>query len=238
MKLDILVMAAHPDDEELGEGGIILAHVAMGKKVGVVDFTEGELGTRGTAETRKIEAENASKILMLSARENLKLADGFFKNDKESQLKLIAVIRKYQPEIVIANAVTDRHIDHGKGSDLASDACFLSGLRKIETYLDGEKQEIWRPKVVYHYIQDRYITPDFIFDITPYWDKKMEAIKAFNTQFHNPNLNEPQTTLSSPDFIHFLEGRARDLGRTIGTIFGEGFTIERQIGIKNLFDLL
>jgi len=238
MKLDILVMAAHPDDAELGAGGIILAHVAMGKKVGVVDFTEGELGTRGTAETRKIEAENASKILMLSARENLKLADGFFKNDKESQLKLIAVIRKYQPEIVIANAVTDRHIDHGKGSDLASDACFLSGLRKIETYLDGEKQEIWRPKVVYHYIQDRYITPDFIFDITPYWDKKMEAIKAFNTQFHNPNLNEPQTTLSSPDFIHFLEGRARDLGRTIGTIFGEGFTIERQIGIKNLFDLL
>jgi len=238
MKLDILVMAAHPDDAELGAGGIILAHVAMGKKVGVVDFTEGELGTRGTAETRKIEAENASKILMLSARENLKLADGFFKNDKESQLKLIAVIRKYQPEIVIANAVTDRHIDHGKGSDLASDACFLSGLRKIETYLDGEKQEIWRPKVVYHYIQDRYITPDFIFDITPYWDKKMEAIKAFNTQFHNPNLNEPQTTLSSPDFIHFLEGRARDLGRTIGTIFGEGFSIERQIGIKNLFDLL
>jgi len=238
MKLDILVMAAHPDDAELGAGGIILAHVAMGKKVGVVDFTEGELGTRGTAETRKIEAENASKILMLSARENLKLADGFFKNDKESQLKLIAVIRKYQPEIVIANAVTDRHIDHGKGSDLASDACFLSGLRKIETYLDGEKQEIWRPKVVYHYIQDRYITPDFIFDITPYWDKKMEAIKAFNTQFHNPNLNEPQTTLSSPDFIHFLEGRARDLGRTIGTTFGEGFTIERQIGIKNLFDLL
>ncbi len=238
MKLDILVMAAHPDDAELGAGGIILAHVAMGKKVGVVDFTEGELGTRGTAITRKSEAENASKILMLSARENLKLPDGFFKNDKDSQLKLISVIRKYQPDIVIANAVTDRHIDHGKGSGLATDACFLSGLRKIETLLDGEKQETWRPKVVYHYIQDRYITPDFIFDITPFWDKKMEAIKAFNTQFHNPNLNEPQTTLSSPDFIHFIEGRARDFGRTIGTTYGEGFTVERQIGVKDLFDLL
>jgi bacillithiol biosynthesis deacetylase BshB1 len=238
MKLDLLVMAAHPDDAELSCAGIILTHVNAGKKVGIVDFTQGELGTRGTAETRKSEAELSSQILKLSARENLGLADGFFVKDKESLLKVITVIRKYQPEIVIANAITDRHTDHGKASNLASEACFLSGLRKIETFEADKPQEAWRPKVVYHYIQDRYITPDFVIDITPYWEEKMKAIMAFSTQFHNPTLNAPQTPLSTPDFLYFLEARSRELGRNIGVTFAEGFTKERPMGIKNLFDLI
>ena len=238
MKLDLLIMAAHPDDAELGCAGTILANVQAGRKVGIVDFTRGELGTRGTPETRHQEAKNASAILGISARENLGLPDGFFRNDPESQLKLISVIRKYQPDVVIANAPTDRHIDHGRGALLASDACFLSGLRRIETQEDGEMQSAWRPRAVYHYIQDRYMTPDLIVDITPFWEQKIRAIRAFATQFHNPDLNEPQTVLSTPDFLNFVEARARELGRTIGVTFAEGFTTQRTPGVKDLFDLL
>ncbi|MBC8112112.1 MAG: bacillithiol biosynthesis deacetylase BshB1 [Verrucomicrobia bacterium] len=238
MKLDILVLAAHPDDAELACGGTLLAHVAMGKKVGIVDFTQGELGTRGTAETRRKEAEKASQILSLSVRENLGLADAFFENNAESRLKVITAIRKYQPDIVLANAISDRHADHGKAAKLATDACFYAGLQKIETFWEGKPQAAHRPKVVYHYIQDHYLTPDFVMDITPFWEKKMLAIKAFETQFYNPDLQEPQTTLSSPDFLRFLESRAREFGRSIGCNFGEGFTKERYLGVNNLFDLV
>jgi bacillithiol biosynthesis deacetylase BshB1 len=239
MKLDILVLAAHPDDAELGCGGTIAKHVAAGKKVGVVDFTKGELGTRGTPESRQQEADVAAKIMGLSVRENLGLKDGYFQNDPESQLKVIRAIRKYRPEIVIANAIHDRHIDHGKGASLANDACFLSGLAKIETQDDsGKKQEAWRPSVVYHYIQSVFIEPDFIVDITGYWDIKMQAIKAFKTQFFDPQSNEAETYISKPGFLKMLEARATEYGHAIGATHGEGFTIRRYLGVKNLFDLI
>jgi N-acetylglucosamine malate deacetylase 1 len=241
MKLDILAMCAHPDDAELSCSGTIALHVALGKKVGIIDFTRGELGTRGTPQTRSQEAEAASQILGLSTRENLGLADGFFINNGESQLKLIAKIREYQPEIVLANAIADRHIDHGRASELANDACFLAGLRKITTYdSQGQIQSPWRPKQVYHYIQDRYIQPDLIVDISPYWSIKMEAIKAFKTQFFVGDSadNEPNTPISTPDFIYFLEARAREFGRMIGVEFGEGFSKATPPGVRNLFDLI
>ncbi|MBB6328419.1 bacillithiol biosynthesis deacetylase BshB1 [Algoriphagus iocasae] len=236
-KLDILVIAAHPDDAELGCSGTILSHVAKGYKVGIVDLTQGEMGTRGTPEIRLQEAEEAGKILKLTARENLGFKDIYFLNDKAHQLKLIEVIRKYQPEIVIANAVTDRHPDHGKGSELASKACFMSGLRKIETSYNGQNQEPWRPKFVYHYIQNNYINPDFIVDITPYWDEKIASIMAFKSQFFDPNSKEPSSFISDPEFLPFIESRARDFGHRIMTTYGEGFTVERYIGVDDLFDL-
>jgi bacillithiol biosynthesis deacetylase BshB1 len=238
MKLDVLALGAHPDDVELGCGGTLLAQLAMGRKTGAIDFTRGELGTRGTAQTRKEEAAKAAAILGLSVRENLELADGFFRNDPESQLKLITLIRRFQPEIVLANAVSDRHADHGRGSQLATEACFYAGLHRIETHYEGVLQSPWRPKAVYHYLQDRYIVPDFVIDITPFWEQRMQAILAYSTQFYNPALQQPQTPLSTPDFIHFLEARARELGRAIGVGFGEGFTKERYLGVKDLFDLL
>jgi bacillithiol biosynthesis deacetylase BshB1 len=239
MKLDILVLAAHPDDAELGCGGTIAKHVAAGKRVGVVDFTKGELGTRGTPESRQEEAAVSAKIMGLSARENLGLKDGYFQNDAESQVKVIRAIRKYRPEIVIANAVYDRHIDHGKGASLGHDASFLSGLAKIETVDEsGKKQEAWRPSVVYHYIQSLYIEPDFIVDITGHWETKMEAIKAFKTQFFDPKSNEPETYISKPGFLKMLEARAIEYGHAIGATHGEGFTVRRYLGVKNLFDLL
>jgi bacillithiol biosynthesis deacetylase BshB1 len=240
MKLDIVVLAAHPDDAELACSGTILHHLALGKKVGIIDLTQGELGTRGTAQTRKQESQEASKIMNITIRENLELPDGFLENIPKYQLKIIQAIRKYQPEIVLANAIKDRHTDHAKASILAKEATFLSGLRKIITFDENEKQQQeWRPKNIYHYIQDYFIEPDFVVDITPYWQTKMQAIKAFKTQFftqENDN-NEPQTPISSPQFIYFLEARAREMGRTIGVEFGEGFTTNRPIGIKNLFEV-
>ncbi|HAH38565.1 MAG TPA: bacillithiol biosynthesis deacetylase BshB1 [Algoriphagus sp.] len=237
MKLDILVIAAHPDDAELGCSGTIAAHIAKGYKVGIVDLTAGEMGTRGTPELRIEEANKAAEILGLSARENMGFKDIFFQDNQEHQLELIKIIRKYQPDIVLANAVTDRHPDHGKGSDLATNSCFMSGLRRIETELDGKAQQAWRPKFVYHYIQNNYIEPDFVVDITDYWDTKVESILAFQSQFHDPNSEEPESFISNPDFLPFIEARAREMGHRIMTTYGEGFTVERMIGATDLFDL-
>ena len=233
MKLDILVLAAHPDDAELACSGTILAHVAMGRKVGVVDLTRGELGTRGTPEIRAKEAAAASKILGLETRDNLCLADGFFQNNEKTLMEIIKAIRKYQPEIVLANAATDRHPDHTMGGAVATRACFLAGLRKIDT-----GQEPWRPRNVYHYIQDRMLAPDFVVDITPYWEKKIESIKPYKTQFFDPNSKEPVTYISTPEFLQYIEARALEFGHAIGVKYGEGFTKEKQLGVKDLFDLI
>lgn len=238
MKLDILVLAAHPDDAELGCGGTIAKHTALGHKVGIVDFTRGELGTRGTPETRQAEAAASARILGVAVRENLGLPDGFFQNDPESQRKLIRLIRGFQPRIVLANAVEDRHVDHGKGADLAYDASFLSGLAKIETVDDnGVKQQPWRPEVVYHYVQSHFITPDFVVDISAEWETKMKAIKAFASQFYDPSSTEPETYISKPGFLKMLEARAVEYGHAIGVLYGEGFTVRRFIGVDNLFAL-
>ena len=239
MKLDILVLAAHPDDAELGCGGTIAIHVKMGHKVGMVDFTRGELGTRGTIETRASEAAESSKILGLSVRENLGLPDGFFKNDREHQLAVIQAIRRYQPDVVLANAIYDRHSDHGKGASLANDSCFLSGLAKIETKDEnGKKQEAWRPKAVYHYIQSLFIEPDLVVDITTQWETKIQSVKAYKTQFFDPSSSGPQTYISSPDFLRMVESRAIELGHAIGVKYGEGFTVRRYLGVKSLLDLI
>ncbi|RKR82597.1 bacillithiol biosynthesis deacetylase BshB1 [Mucilaginibacter gracilis] len=237
-KLDILVIAVHPDDAELGCSGTLLKHVALGHKVGMVDLTQGELGSRGSAEIRLQEATQAAEILGLSARENLQLADGFFKNDKEHQLKVIAAIRKYQPDIVITNAYYDRHPDHGRACELVTDSVFLSGLRKIETYEDGQLQKEWRPNLLLHFIQDQYIKPDFIVDITAHWDKKIECIRAYGSQFYNPEWKEEhQTYISGQDFYPIVEGRAREFGKVIGARFGEGFLSKRILGVDNLMNL-
>jgi len=238
MKLDILVLAAHPDDAELCCGGTIARHVSMGHKAGIVDFTLGELGTRGTPEIRAKEAAAASEILGLSARENLGFADGFFKNDEEHQRAVIRIIRKYRPEIVLANAIYDRHSDHGRAAQLAADACFLAGLAKIETTLDGLLQEPWRPKAVYHYIQSQLIKPDLIVDVTGFWDKKVASYMAYKSQVFDPESNEPQTYISSPHFLRLIEARGVEFGNAIGTTYGEGYTVRRYPGITNFFDLL
>jgi bacillithiol biosynthesis deacetylase BshB1 len=237
MKLDILAIAAHPDDVELSCAGTLLLHKSMGNKVGVVDLTRGELGTRGTPETRKEEAAVASRILNLDVRENMNFADGFFLNDRFHQVALIEVIRTYRPEIVLLNAIEDRHPDHGKGAQLGVDACFLSGLSKIITYRENQLQEAWRPKAVYHFIQDRYIKPDFVVDITPFWENKSDAIKAYKTQFYNPDEEGPVTYISTPDFFEFLSSRAQEWGHSIGVKYGEGFTKSRQLAVRNLFHL-
>ncbi len=239
MKLDILVLAAHPDDAELGAGGTIAKHTAAGKKVGVVDFTRGELGTRGTPESRKQEAAASAKIMGISIRENLGLRDGFYQNDQQSQLAVISSIRKYRPEIVLANAIYDRHVDHGKGASLAYDACFLSGLAKIETIDEsGNKEAPWRPSAVYHYIQSQFIEPHFIVDVTDSWEVKMNAIRAFKSQFFDAKSNEPETYISKPGFLQMIEARGTELGHAIGASYGEGFTVRRYPGVKSLFDLL
>ncbi|WP_291867444.1 bacillithiol biosynthesis deacetylase BshB1 [Maribacter sp.] len=240
MKLDILVFGAHPDDAELGAGGTIAKAIANGKKVGIVDLTRGELGTRGSAEIRDKEATNAGDILGVSVRNNLGFADGFFVNDKKHQLEIIKQIRTYKPDIVLCNAIEDRHIDHGKGSSLVSDACFLSGLIKIETSSEAESklQEAWRPKNVYHYIQWKNLEPDFAIDISGFVDQKMDAIRAYASQFHDPNSKEPETPITSKNFFDSVDYRARDLGRLIGVSHAEGFTVERVIGVNQLGDII
>lgn len=237
MKLDILAFGAHPDDIELGCSGTIAKEIANGKKVGLVDLTRGELGTRGTAQTRDQEASDAAKILGVTVRENLEFADGFFINDKKHHLEVIKMIRKYQPDIVLCNAIDDRHIDHGKGSKLVSDACFLSGLLKIETKFDGEIQDKWRPKHVYHYIQWKHIEPDFVVDISEYIDTKMASVLAYKTQFFDPKNTEPETPITSKNFTDSVKYRARDLGRLISSDYAEGFTVERYVAVDSLFDL-
>lgn len=239
MKLDILAIAAHPDDIELGCAGTLLASIAQGRSVGIVDLTRGELGTRGTPEIRAAEAEAAAKILGAKVRDNVGLPDVFFQNNKEHQLALIPYIRKYQPEIVLANAPEDRHPDHGKGANLIYDACFLSGLRQINTFDElGTPQAAWRPKFIYHFTQDRYIKPDFVVDITPYWKKKEETIRAFRSQFYDPKSQEPNSYISSPEFLEFVEARSKEYGHYIGVKYGEGFTTRRIMGIDNLWSLI
>jgi bacillithiol biosynthesis deacetylase BshB1 len=237
MKLDILAFGAHPDDVELGAAGTIAKEVSLGKKVGIIDLTRGELGSRGSAEIRDEEARKGAEILGVAVRENLHFRDGFFVNDETHQMEIIKMIRKYRPEIVLCNAVDDRHIDHAKGSDLVSDACFLSGLIKIETSLDGQKQEHWRPKQVYHYIQWKNIEPDFVVDITGFIDKKMNSVLAYSSQFYDPNSNEPLTPIASKNFLDSITYRAQDLGRLVGVDFAEGFTTERYLAINSLNDL-
>ena len=238
LKLDILVLPVHPDDAELGCSGTILKEVALGKKVGIVDLTRGELGTRGNAEIRAKEAEASSKILGLALRENLAIPDGFFENTREYQLKVIEAIRKYQPEIIITNAHHDRHPDHGRASQMVEDSVFLSGLRKVETLEEGKQQDAWRPKLLLHFIQDNYIHPDVVIDVTAYWDKKVESINAFRSQFFNPEWEgEPQTYISSPEFIAVIEARAKEFGKSIGVKYAEGFTSKKILGVNSLFDL-
>ena len=238
MKLDILAIGAHPDDVELGCGATVAKEINSGKKVGILDLTRGELGTRGSASIRDKEASKAAKILGVSVRLNLGLADGFFVNDKASQMEIIKIIRKYQPDIVLCNAIDDRHIDHGRGSQLASDACFLSGLRKVETVFDGTNQKAWRPSQVYHYIQWNNLEPDFVVDVSGYLGKKLKAVFAYESQFHKKEANEPDTPISSTNFKDSITYRAQDMGRLIGVEHGEGFTAERYVAVDSLFKLI
>lgn len=239
MKLDILVFGAHPDDVELSAGATVAKEVSRGRKVGVIDLTRGELGTRGSAEIRDKESAEAAKILGLAIRENMEFADGFFANDRTHQLAVIRMIRKYRPEIVLCNAIEDRHIDHGRGSHLVSDACFLSGLVKIDTRMEGEDewQEPWRPKQVYHYIQWKNLKPDFVVDVTGFMDKKVAAIAAYASQFYDPSSTSPNTPISSKNFRESIEYRAKDLGRLVGVDHAEGFTTERHIAVDSLSDI-
>ena len=240
MKLYLLAFGVHPDDVELSCSGSLLVEKINGRKTGIIDLTQGELGTRGTAETRKKEAEKSAEILKVDVRENLMMADGFFNNDKENQLKVIKVLRKYQPEIIFANAPDDRHPDHGRAAKLVLDSAFLSGLRKIVTSYDGVEQEVWRPKYVFNYIQDMYFEPDFVIDISDVMESKIEAIKAFNTQFFTGNKadDEPQTYISSPEFFDSVVSRSAMFGKMIGVKYAEGFISKKMIGIKSLDALI
>jgi bacillithiol biosynthesis deacetylase BshB1 len=238
MKLDILAFGAHPDDVEISCSGTILIHIDKGYKCGIIDLTRGELGTRGTAETRDNEARRASAIIGIHARENLNMEDGFFVSDKTNQLKIVTVIRKYKPEIILCPAITDRHPDHSRAASLVSTSVFLAGLHKIVTSVDEKIQERWKVKAHYHYLQDRHIKPDIAIDISSVWEKKMEAVRAFGTQFYDPDSTEPETEISRKDFFQFLSGRAMEMGRPLGVQYAEGFTTPRTPGITNLFDLL
>ena len=238
MKLDILAFGSHPDDVELGAGGTLAKEIALGRKVGIIDLTRGELGTRGSVAERDKEAADASRLLGIEFRANLGFKDGFFINDEKHQRELLRYIRFFKPEIVICNAIHDRHIDHEKGSSLVSDSCFLSGLRKIESEWEGVAQEEWRPKAVYHYIQDRYVKPDVVVDISDYMDKKMAIVKAYKSQFYNPDSAEPQTAISSKEFLEFVLARAMEMGRQAGFKFAEGYTVERVAGVQSLFNLV
>jgi bacillithiol biosynthesis deacetylase BshB1 len=237
MKLDVLAFGVHPDDVELSCAGVLLVEKQKGRKTGIVDLTQGELGTRGTAETRKKEAADAAKILGVNVRENLSMADGFFQNDPQHQLMVIAALRKYRPEIILCNAPEDRHPDHGKSAKLLSDASFLSGLVKIETLENGIAQQPFRPKYVLHYIQDRYLKPDFVIDISDVFETKLEAIKAYATQFHNPGVEGPQTYISTPDFLESIIYRSKMFGKMIGVKYAEGFISQKMIGLSS-FDAL
>lgn len=239
MKLDILVFAVHPDDAELGCSGTILKHIAQGKKAGIIDLTRGELGTRGTPETRDEEAAEAKKILGLSVRENLGMRDGFFSNDEEHRLQIIQKIRQYQPEIIITNALHDRHPDHGRAGDLVTDATFLSGLIKIQTESEGVMQNAWRPRLLLQFIQDYYIKPDIVVDVSDFWEQKLASIKAYKSQFYSPDYNEDEdeTYISRPEFLHAIESRARELGKYIHATYAEGFTCRRLLGVDDLFHL-
>ncbi len=238
MKVDVLSIAAHPDDTEMSAGGTILALIAQGKTVAAVDLTRGELGTRGTPEIRLAEADAASKILSLSARENMEFRDGFFRNDEPHQLALIEKIRHFQPEIVLTNTPDDRHPDHGRAAQLVVEACFYSGLRMIESERDGQKQAAWRPKFVYHFIQDRWLKPSFVMDISAHWEGKLASIQAYRSQFFDPNSSEPASYISSPEFMEFLRARAEEYGHMIGVKYGEGFISPRMLGTKDIFSLV
>lgn len=233
MKIDILAFGAHPDDVELGCGGTLAKLISEGKTVAIVDLTRGEMGTRGTDLTRKQEAADAARILKISHRENLGMKDGFLQNSEEYQMQIVKMIRKYQPEIVLANAIDDRHPDHAKGAKLVSDACFLSGLIKVQTELDNQAQTAWRPKHVFHYIQWKNVTPEFVIDISDFMDTKIEACMAYKTQFYDPNSKEPMTPIATKDFQESLTYRAQDLGRLSGVAYAEGFTSERLLALKN-----
>lgn len=237
MKLDVLAFAAHPDDVEISAGGTVLKLISQGKKVGIVDLTRGELGSRGNGILRLEEARKSSVILGLSCRENLGMSDGFFTHSEQNLKAIIRMIRKYQPEIILANSVTDRHTDHGKAAKLVAEASFLSGLRRIITKDQGQEQEAWRPKSLYHYIQDYYIHPSFAVDVTPFFEKKIEAIRAFSSQFYDPNSTEPETPISGEDFFEFLKSRAMEFGRPIRAKYAEGFTVTRYPGVEDLFSL-
>ncbi|MBM3185124.1 MAG: bacillithiol biosynthesis deacetylase BshB1 [Bacteroidetes bacterium] len=237
MKLDILAFAAHPDDVEISAAGTLLKYISEGKSAGIIDLTEGELGTRGTVQTRYEEAEAAAKLLGISARENLRIKDGFFEHTEENKRLIIKQIRRFQPEIVLANSILDRHPDHGRAAKLVADACHLAGLRKIETEWEEKPQEAFRPRLVLHYIQDYYIQPNFVVDVSEFMDKKIEVIKAYKTQFYNPNSTEPSTPISGEEFFDFLKGRMMSIGRPAGMKYAEGFTIDRIVGVKDLFDL-
>lgn len=239
MKLDVLAIGVHPDDVELGCSGVLIKEVKRGKITGVIDLTQGELGTRGTIETRFQEAEEAAKIMGVALRENLKMRDGFFKNDEPHQLQLISALRKYQPEIVIGNILEDRHPDHGRAGQLIYDACFLSGLKQIETIdADGRPQERWRPKQLFHYLQDRFYEPDLIIDITEVWEQRLASVKAYESQFFNEGNKDEQTYISSSEFLESIIARARLLGKRIGVKFAEGFISKKSIGINNLDALI
>lgn len=237
MKIDLLAFAAHPDDAELSASGTLIHHKILGKTTGVIDLTRGELGSRGSVELRKQEAEAASKIMGLDLRENLGMSDGFFEVNEENLRKVITAIRKYQPEIILGPALEDRHPDHGRAAQLISRATFLAGLAKIETEADGKKQSIWRAKAVYYYIQDKLLKPDIVVDITPYFDKKLEAIMAYSSQFYNPESKEPQTPISTKEFFEYVKAKSLTFGRSIQCMYGEGFNIERTPGVNSLFDL-
>ena len=238
MKIDVLAFGVHPDDVELSCAGILLAEKKQGKTTGIIDLTQGELGTRGTAETRKQEAADSAKILKVDVRENLSLADGFFANDEAHQRKVISALRKFTPEIILCNAPEDRHPDHGRSAQLVADAAFLSGLRKIETTSEGIAQAHWRPKYVFHYIQDRFLQPDFVYDISDVFEEKLEAIKAFKTQFNSPGTDEPQTYISTPDFLESVIYRSKMFGKMIGVKYAEGFISKKMIGISSLDALI
>ena len=232
-KLDILAFGVHPDDVELGCAGTILASIAQGKKVGIIDLTKGELGTRGSAEIRLQEAKAAAQLLNVSLRENLGMADGFFRNDEHHQRMVIEVVRKYKPDILLCNALEDRHPDHGRSGFLVEEAAFLAGLRKVETLHDGKQQDAWRPAYLFHYIQDRFLQPDFVFDISDYYEQKLESIKCYKTQFFNPELNEPETYISTEDFFESVKARALMLGKRIGVKYAEGYVTRKMLGIKS-----
>lgn len=233
-----MAFGAHPDDVEISAGGTVASLIASGRKVGIVDLTRGELGSRGSADVRDLEAAKAAQVLGVSVREQLHMRDGFFAHDEHNVLRVIQMIRQYRPDVVLANSETDRHPDHGRGAKLVAEAAFLSGLRRVETHYEGEPQDAWRPKALYHYLQDYFAKPHIVTDISDFFEVKMEAVRAFSSQFYDPNSEEPQTPISGEEFFDFLKSRAMQLGRPIGALYGEGFTSSRYIGTNDLTSLL